>query len=72
MLFCRSFSMVYSSVKAVAPITPHIGANFRNHNFKDVVKLALGHGSRTVTDLYTDFDLKPVDEANRKVIDLIV
>src|SRR5690606_27477173 len=45
---------------------------FNNGISKDVVKLALGHGTRTVTDLYIDFDLKPVDEANRKVIDLIV
>lgn len=45
---------------------------FNNGISKDVVKLALGHGSNTVTDLYIDFDLKPVDEANRKVIDLIV
>ena len=45
---------------------------FNNGVSKDVVKLALGHGTRTVTDLYIDFDLKPVDEANRKVIDLVV
>jgi integrase len=45
---------------------------FNNGVSKDVVKLALGHGGSSITDLYIDFDLKPVDEANRKVIDLIV
>ena len=38
---------------------------------KDTVRLALGHGSNTVTDTYIDFDLKLVDEANQRIIDLI-
>lgn len=45
---------------------------YNNGISKDVVKLALGHGAASVTDVYIDFDLKPVDEANRKVIDLVV
>lgn len=45
---------------------------YNNGVTKDVVTLALGHGSKTVTDLYIDFNLKGVDEANRKVIDLVV
>lgn len=44
-----------------------------NHGIsKDTVQKALGHGSETVTDVYIDFDLKAVDEANRKVMDLVL
>lgn len=32
---------------------------------------ALGHGKRTVTDIYNNFNDKKVDEANRRVIDYI-
>jgi integrase len=39
---------------------------------KDTVRLALGNGSNTVTDTYIDIDLKLVDEANRKIIDLVI
>jgi len=38
---------------------------------KDVIQHALGHGNRTVTDLYIDFDLAKVDDANEKVINSI-
>lgn len=37
----------------------------------DVIARALGHGSRTVTDIYINFDRKKIDEANRKVIDYV-
>lgn len=39
---------------------------------KDDIKLALGHGKKTVTDIYIDEDLEIVDEANRKVIDWVL
>jgi hypothetical protein len=39
---------------------------------KDTVRLALGNGSNTVTDTFIDIDLKLVDEANRKIIDLVI
>ncbi|HBZ35292.1 MAG TPA: hypothetical protein DEO33_02540 [Rikenellaceae bacterium] len=45
---------------------------YNNGISKDNVRLALGHGEETVTDTYIDFDLKLVDIANRKIIDLIV
>ena len=32
---------------------------------------ALGHGGYSVTDIYIEFDMKKVDEANRKVIDYV-
>ena len=35
---------------------------------KDIIQHALGHGLNTVTDLYVDFDLKKVDDANYNVI----
>ena len=39
---------------------------------RDTIAHALGHGKSTVTDIYIDFDLKKVDEANRKVIDYVL
>ena len=38
---------------------------------KDVIAAALGHGGNSVTDIYIEFDMKKVDEANRKVIDYV-
>lgn len=37
----------------------------------DVIAHALGHGKRTVTDIYIHFDQRKVDEANRKVLDYV-
>lgn len=39
---------------------------------KDDIKLALGHGSKTVTDIYIDEDLEKIDIANRKVLDWVL
>ena len=36
---------------------------------KDTIALCLGHGKKTVTDIYIDFDQEVIDLANRKVID---
>ena len=40
---------------------------------KDIIGHALGHSwaTSTTTDIYIDFDMKKVDEANRKVLDAI-
>jgi integrase len=39
---------------------------------KDVISQALGHSNgMQVTDIYIDYELEKVDEANRKVIDYI-
>ncbi len=61
-------------MKVTTYVTRHSWATIAYNNgiSKDVVQKALGHGAKTVTDVYIDFDLKPVDEANRKVIDLII
>lgn len=37
----------------------------------DVIAHALGHGQRTVTDIYINFNQKKIDDANRKVIDYV-
>ena len=39
---------------------------------KETISHALGHGNNTVTDVYIDFNLKKVDEANRRVIDYVL
>lgn len=38
---------------------------------KDDIATALGHGGKTVTDIYINEDLAKIDEANRKVIDIL-
>jgi len=38
---------------------------------KETISAALGHGKKSVTDIYIQFDRKKVDEANRKVIDYV-
>lgn len=35
---------------------------------KETIAHALGHGGNSVTDIYIDFDMRKVDEANRRVI----
>lgn len=39
---------------------------------KETIARALGHGGHSVTDIYIDFDLRKVDEANRRVIDWVL
>ena len=39
---------------------------------KETIAAALGHGGNSVTDIYINFDIKKVDEANRKVIDYVL
>ncbi len=39
---------------------------------KDTIAAALGHGNNTVTDIYIEFDMRKVDEANRKVLDWVL
>ena len=36
---------------------------------KETISKSLGHGNRTVTDTYIDYNYKKVDKANRRVID---
>jgi hypothetical protein len=39
---------------------------------KETIARALGHGGHSVTDIYIDFDMRKVDEANRRVIDYVL
>lgn len=39
---------------------------------KDTIAAALGHGNNTVTDIYIEFDMAKVDDANRKVLDWVL
>lgn len=39
---------------------------------RDDIKLALGHGAKTVTDIYIDEDRDKIDIANRRVIDYVM
>lgn len=39
---------------------------------KDTIAHALGHGGNSVTDVYIEFDMRKVDEANRRVLDWVL
>ena len=39
---------------------------------KETIAAALGHGGNSVTDIYIDFDMRKVDEANRRVLDWVL
>lgn len=39
---------------------------------KATISAALGHGSKTVTDIYIDYDLRKIDVANRLVMDWVL
>lgn len=68
--------------KSRTPLFPHISTYWARHTWatiaaeldvpKDTIAAALGHGGKTVTDIYINFDAKKVDEANRKVIDYVL
>lgn len=63
-------------------VCPEISTYYARHTWatiaasldipKETIAAALGHGSKTVTDIYIDFDQKKVDAANRKVIDYVL
>lgn len=38
---------------------------------KEIISHGLGHGNNSVTDIYINFDLSKVDEANRRVIEAV-
>lgn len=39
---------------------------------KETIAAGLGHGGNTVTDIYIDYDMRKVDDANRKVLDYVL
>ena len=65
------------------PLFPKISAYWARHSWatiaandldvpKETIAHALGHSSRTVTDIYIEFDQRKVDEANRRVLDWVL
>lgn len=65
------------------PICPQITSYWARHSWatiafnevgipEHIVSRALGHGKKTVTDIYIDFDQRLIDEANRKVLDYVL
>ena len=68
--------------KVFNPLFPDISTYWARHSWatiaasldipKDTIAHALGHGNNTVTDIYIDFDMNKVDEANRKVLDWVL
>jgi integrase len=60
---------------------PHLSSYYSRHTWatfaadleipKETISAALGHG-KSITDIYIRFNLKKIDEANRKVIDCLI
>jgi integrase len=69
-------------VAAMVGISVRVSSYYARHSWatiasslnvqRDVIAHALGHGTNTVTDIYIDFEMDKVDEANRKVVDAIL
>jgi hypothetical protein len=72
---------VYREVDVFRPAFPMLSSYVARHSWatiaasldvpKDVIAHALGHGGSSVTDIYIDFDMRKVDEANRRVLDWV-
>ena len=70
--------------KEIKPEWPELSTYWARHSWatiarakplkipKDDVALALGHGKKTVTDVYIDEDRDVIDEANRRVLDWVL
>lgn len=68
--------------KIIEPLFPSLTTYWARHTWatlaaeldipKETIAHALGHGNNTVTDVYIDFNLKKVDEANRRVINYVL
>lgn len=68
--------------KKVTPLFPEITTYWARHSWatiasrldipKETISASLGHKRNDVTDVYIDFDMKKVDEANKKVTKAIL
>ena len=68
-------------VKVYRPAFPGLTSYVARHSWatiaasldipKETIAKALGHGGSGVTDIYIDFDVRKVDEANRRVLDWV-
>lgn len=69
------------NIKTFIPMFPNITTYWARHTWatiaskleipKETIAAALGHGGKTVTDIYIDFDRDKIDKANRLVIDYV-
>lgn len=69
-------------VKVSSGLFPKLSSNWARHSWatiginldipKETIRVGMGHGTNSVTDIYIDFDMKKVDEANRKIIDYVL
>ena len=67
--------------KKIYPLFPFLTSYYARHTWATIageldipdktIKMALGHGKKTTTDIYINFDMRKVDAANRKVIDYL-
>lgn len=61
---------------------PRLSSNWARHSWvttginidipREIMRVGAGHGARSVTDIYIDFDIKKLDEANRRIMDYIL
>lgn len=77
-------SKVNNELQAIAADLglPKISTNWMRHSWatiaaeldipKDTIARAAGHSSKTVTDIYINFDLTKIDRANRQVLDYVL
>jgi integrase len=69
-------------IKQRSPLLPFLSSYYARHTWatlaseldipEKTIQMALGHGKKSVTDRYVNFNMKKVDEANRKVIDYVL
>jgi integrase len=68
--------------KKITPLFPKLSTYWARHTWatiaskldipKETIAAALGHGGNDTTDIYINFDLAKIDEANKKVIEAII
>lgn len=61
---------------------PELSSNWARHTWatiginidlpKETIRIGMGHGTKSVTDIYIDFDMNKVDLANRRILDFIL
>jgi integrase len=67
--------------KRIEPLLPFLTSYYSRHTWatfaaeldipEKTISMALGHGKKTVTDIYINYNLKKVDQANQMVIDYL-
>lgn len=82
---CHWTSKVNNELKEICKENglPSVSINWARHSWstlaineldipKDTVSRSMGHGSKSVTDIYIHFDRTKIDRANRQVLDLVL